>query len=47
MLQFVVGLIIGGIVGFGTCAFLCVANDDMRTEGTCREKTGENDVRDE
>lgn len=45
MLQFMIGLAVGGIVGFGICAFLCAANDDRRAEGTCREKTGDNDVR--
>lgn len=44
MLQFIIGLFIGGIVGFGTCAFLCAASDDTQTEGPNKKKTGDDDV---
>lgn len=47
MLQFIIGLAVGGIVGFGTCAFLCVANDDRRAEGPRRKETGDEDVQSE
>lgn len=47
MTQFIIGLVIGGIVGFGTCAFLCAANDDRRTEGPRRKETGDKDARNE
>ena len=41
MLEFIIGLVVGGIVGFGTCAFLCVANDDRRTEDPGRKEAGD------
>ena len=47
MLQFMIGLAVGGIVGFGICAFLCAANDDRRAEGPYGEKTGDSDGRNE
>ena len=47
MLQFIIGLFIGGIVGFGTCAFLCAASDDRRVEDPGMKETGDEDVRNE
>lgn len=47
MLQFMIGLVIGGIIGFGTCAFLCAASDDRRAEVPRKKETGDEDVQNE
>lgn len=44
MLQFIIGLIVGGTVGFGVCAFLSVAKDERRTEAPRKKQIGDNDV---
>ena len=47
MLQFIIGIIIGGIVGFLVCAVLSVNSDEQESkQPTPRtRKTGDSDVR--
>ncbi|MBR7133431.1 MAG: hypothetical protein IKD04_07855 [Clostridia bacterium] len=48
MLYFIIGLIAGGIVGFGVCAILSVHETDSHTEETVISKnTGDSDARNE
>ena len=44
MLQFIIGLFVGSIIGFGTCAFLAVARDDRQTEASREEETGDSNA---
>ena len=41
MLEFIIGLIVGSIVGFGTCAFLCVANEGDQTDNPPWKERGD------
>ncbi len=41
MLQFIVGLIVGGIFGFGICAICSMAGTDDRIETPKVKETGE------
>lgn len=44
MLQFILGLFIGGIVGFGICAFLSVVRDDQQTESLREKEAGDSNA---
>lgn len=41
MLQFILGTLVGGIVGFALCAICSAAGADDRTDAKCTKKTGE------
>ncbi len=44
MLQFILGLIVGGIVGFGVCAICSMAGTDDRIETPLSKETGDSDA---
>lgn len=44
MLQFILGLIVGGIFGFGICAICSMAGTDDRTETPKAKETGDSDA---
>lgn len=44
MLQFILGLIVGGIVVFGVCAICSMAGIDDRTETANDKKIGDSDA---
>ena len=44
MLQFIIGLIVGGIFGFGVCAICSMAGTDDRIETPKVKETGDSDA---
>ena len=44
MLQFILGLIIGGAFGFAVCAICSMAGADERTEAPRNKEKGDNDA---
>ncbi len=44
MLQFILGLIVGGIFGFGICAICSMAGTDDRTEAPKVKEPGDSDA---
>ncbi|MBR4117066.1 MAG: hypothetical protein IKK65_03205 [Clostridia bacterium] len=45
MLQFILGTVVGGIVGFAVCAICSMVGTDDRTDTQCTKKTGEENAR--
>ncbi len=41
MLQFILGTLVGGIVGFAVCTICSMAGTDDRTDAQCKNKIGE------
>ncbi len=44
MIKFVLGLIIGGVIGFSICTLCVVAGSEKNTEVQCVEKIKKDDV---
>ena len=45
MLQFILGLLIGCIIGFAVCAIFSMASSSEVTEDPCQKETGDSDDR--
>ena len=45
MLQFILGVLIGGIVGFAVCAVCKMASSAEYTDDLCQEESGDTDDR--
>ncbi len=44
MLQFMIGVILGGVLGFGICAFWSLSSMDRPTKTTRKKEIGDSDA---
>ena len=44
MLQFILGVIVGGLVGVFVCAICSMAGTDSRTDDECEKRIGDKDA---
>ena len=42
MIQFILGVLVGGVVGFAVCAICSIAGTDDRAKAACDKETGDN-----
>jgi len=45
MLQFIIGVFVGAIIGFAICAICSMAGTDDRTDEQCTKNLGDSDAR--